>query len=167
MKKTTALTCLIAITAAALMSAHSVPVERPWTLMVYGAADNNADGPILHFLDGVRAALDDDEGMELVLFIDRSDHFSDDSQSLGADFTGARIYRLRKDSAELLDASETFPGMSPDEEYEVDSADPENIGRFIAFCKERLSAYKYPRLVEFRDSLPKGPTGKILKREMR
>ncbi len=36
----------------------------------------------------------------------------------------------------------------------------------IAFCKERLAAYKYPRLVEFLDTLPKGPTGKILKREL-
>jgi long-chain acyl-CoA synthetase len=42
--------------------------------------------------------------------------------------------------------------------------DPEEV---IAFCKERLAAYKYPRLVEFRDALPKGPTGKILKRELR
>lgn len=37
----------------------------------------------------------------------------------------------------------------------------------IAYCKERLAAYKYPRVVEFRDALPKGPTGKILKRELR
>jgi long-chain acyl-CoA synthetase len=37
----------------------------------------------------------------------------------------------------------------------------------IAFCKERLAAYKYPRIVEFSDELPKGPTGKILKRELR
>jgi len=36
----------------------------------------------------------------------------------------------------------------------------------IAFCKERLAAYKYPRIIEFRDSLPKGSTGKILKREL-
>jgi long-chain acyl-CoA synthetase len=36
----------------------------------------------------------------------------------------------------------------------------------IAYCKERLAAYKYPRLVEFSDALPKGPTGKILKREL-
>jgi long-chain acyl-CoA synthetase len=35
------------------------------------------------------------------------------------------------------------------------------------FCKDRLAAYKYPRLIEFRDSLPKGSTGKILKRELR
>jgi long-chain acyl-CoA synthetase len=37
----------------------------------------------------------------------------------------------------------------------------------IAWCKERLAAYKYPRLVEFSEGLPKGPTGKILKRELR
>jgi long-chain acyl-CoA synthetase len=36
-----------------------------------------------------------------------------------------------------------------------------------AFCKDRLAAYKYPRLIEIRDELPKGPTGKILKRELR
>ena len=37
----------------------------------------------------------------------------------------------------------------------------------IAWCKERMAAYKYPRIVEFSESLPKGPTGKILKRELR
>jgi len=36
-----------------------------------------------------------------------------------------------------------------------------------AFCKDRLAAYKYPRIVEIIDTLPKGPTGKILKRELR
>jgi len=34
------------------------------------------------------------------------------------------------------------------------------------FTKERLAAYKYPRRVVFVDTLPKGPTGKILKREI-
>ncbi len=37
----------------------------------------------------------------------------------------------------------------------------------IAYCKERLAAYKYPRMVEFVQALPKGPTGKILKRELK
>jgi len=34
------------------------------------------------------------------------------------------------------------------------------------YVKERIAAYKYPRLVWFTDDLPKGPTGKILKREI-
>jgi len=36
----------------------------------------------------------------------------------------------------------------------------------IAWCKQNMAAYKYPRLVEFRDSLPMTATGKILKREL-
>jgi long-chain acyl-CoA synthetase len=35
------------------------------------------------------------------------------------------------------------------------------------FVKERVAAYKYPRHVWVVDELPKGPTGKILKREIK
>ena len=35
-----------------------------------------------------------------------------------------------------------------------------------AFVKENVAAYKYPRHIWFVDELPKGPTGKILKREI-
>jgi long-chain acyl-CoA synthetase len=42
-------------------------------------------------------------------------------------------------------------------------ADPDEI---IAWAKERLAAYKYPRDVRVVESLPKGPTGKILKKEL-
>jgi len=34
------------------------------------------------------------------------------------------------------------------------------------FVKQRVAAYKYPRRIWFLDELPKGPTGKILKREI-
>lgn len=37
----------------------------------------------------------------------------------------------------------------------------------IAWSKATMAAYKYPRLVEFRESLPMNATGKILKRELR
>jgi long-chain acyl-CoA synthetase len=36
----------------------------------------------------------------------------------------------------------------------------------IAWCRQNMAAYKYPRMVEFRDSLPMTATGKILKREL-
>jgi long-chain acyl-CoA synthetase len=35
-----------------------------------------------------------------------------------------------------------------------------------AYVKERVAAYKYPRHVWLTDGLPKGPTGKVLKREI-
>ena len=37
----------------------------------------------------------------------------------------------------------------------------------IAFCRERLAAYKYPREIELLDELPKTTTGKILRRTLR
>ena len=43
------------------------------------------------------------------------------------------------------------------------TATPEEI---IAWSKETMAAYKYPRIVEIRDSLPMTATGKILKREL-
>jgi len=37
----------------------------------------------------------------------------------------------------------------------------------IAFCKEKLAAYKVPKLVEFRKELPKSAVGKILRKILR
>ena len=37
----------------------------------------------------------------------------------------------------------------------------------MTFCKERLAAYKYPRLVEFVPEIPKTATGKFLRRALR
>jgi long-chain acyl-CoA synthetase len=42
-------------------------------------------------------------------------------------------------------------------------ADADDLREFV---KQRLAAYKYPRRIWFVDELPKGPTGKILKREI-
>jgi long-chain acyl-CoA synthetase len=35
------------------------------------------------------------------------------------------------------------------------------------WCKERLTSYKVPKVVEFRSELPKSNVGKILRRELR
>lgn len=37
----------------------------------------------------------------------------------------------------------------------------------ITFCREKLAAYKVPRRVEFRDSLPKSVIGKVLRKILR
>jgi long-chain acyl-CoA synthetase len=40
-------------------------------------------------------------------------------------------------------------------------------GALIAHCRESLTAYKVPKLVEFLDELPKSNVGKVLRRELR
>jgi long-chain acyl-CoA synthetase len=37
----------------------------------------------------------------------------------------------------------------------------------VEWSRERVAAYKYPREIEFADSLPLGATGKVLKRQLR
>ncbi len=37
----------------------------------------------------------------------------------------------------------------------------------VEWCRETMASYKYPRFVEFRETLPMTATGKILKRELR
>jgi long-chain acyl-CoA synthetase len=63
---------------------------------------------------------------------------------------------------------------TPDDEYgeEIAAAVALKDGAQVSadelrdFVKEQVAAYKYPRRIWFVDELPKGPTGKILKREI-
>ena len=37
----------------------------------------------------------------------------------------------------------------------------------IAFARERLAGFKLPKSVDFAEALPRNPSGKLLKRELR
>jgi long-chain acyl-CoA synthetase len=50
------------------------------------------------------------------------------------------------------------PGFEPSEDTRED---------IIAYCKKELTPYKVPKIVEFRESLPKTLIGKVLKRELK
>ena len=64
-------------------------------------------------------------------------------------------------------------GEADDDSGEVVKAvvvrkDPDlDAAEIIAYCRERLTRYKVPKIVEFRDELPKTNVGKILRRELR
>ncbi|WP_303286289.1 AMP-binding protein [Marinobacter sp. SS8-8] len=51
--------------------------------------------------------------------------------------------------------------------YLVPTAEGVTENELREFCRERLTAYKVPKYVEFRDELPKTNVGKILRRELR
>jgi long-chain acyl-CoA synthetase len=52
-----------------------------------------------------------------------------------------------------------FVSLRPGERADADE--------LIAFCRERMAAYKYPRLVEFVEELPRTASGKVLRRVLR
>ena len=52
-----------------------------------------------------------------------------------------------------------FVSLRPGERVDADE--------LIAFCRERMAAYKYPRVVELVDELPRTASGKVLRRVLR
>jgi len=49
----------------------------------------------------------------------------------------------------------------------VETSEPIEGDELVAWCRERLAHYKCPRSVEFVDVLPRDPSGKVRKRELR
>jgi fatty-acyl-CoA synthase len=42
-----------------------------------------------------------------------------------------------------------------------------SVDQLLAHCQAQLAGFKVPKRVEFVDALPKNPSGKVLKRELR
>ena len=51
--------------------------------------------------------------------------------------------------------------------YLVCPADPPSSAELNEFCTERLAAFKVPKHFRFVSELPRNPSGKVLKRELR
>ena len=35
------------------------------------------------------------------------------------------------------------------------------------YCKDKMAPYKIPKVIEYRDDLPRSPVGKVLRKELR
>jgi long-chain acyl-CoA synthetase len=51
--------------------------------------------------------------------------------------------------------------------FVVTNREPASAENIIAICRQHLTSYKVPKLIEFRRELPKNPIGKVLRRELR
>ena len=51
--------------------------------------------------------------------------------------------------------------------YVVRKTTATGVAELVDHCRTKLADYKVPSEIEFIDELPKGPTGKILRRELR
>jgi clostripain len=147
------LVCLVAAgvvllsAASAFTGAKPENTKRAWTILLYGAVDNSADDPFVEFTDQVRRAIDDDPGIELLLFIDRSDKHRKRATFLGDDFTSTRLYRIKKDSVERLSGGTNFPEITKDNDVNLNSADASTLQRFITWGKANYPAERYGLLI--------------------
>lgn len=83
--------------------------------------------------------------------------------------------------AEVEDVVNTYPGVLESVVFGVRSSEGEeqvklivipntavfNKDELLKFCKEKLAAYKVPKIIELRTSLPKSNVGKVLKKDLK
>ncbi|MGY4712053.1 long-chain-fatty-acid--CoA ligase [Mycolicibacterium sp. CBM1] len=105
-------------------------------------------------------------------FVFVEDRLKDMIISGGENIYSVEVERVLTDHPAVLDAA-VF-GV-PDEKWgesvkavvELSSGQTTSESELIAWCRERLARYKCPRSVEISEALPRNPTGKLLKRDLR
>ena len=105
-------------------------------------------------------------------FVFVEDRLKDMIISGGENIYSVEVERALTDHPAVLDAA-VF-GI-PDEKWgesvqavvELSAGESTTPEELIAWCQERLARYKCPRQVDILDELPRNPTGKLLKRDLR
>jgi long-chain acyl-CoA synthetase len=69
--------------------------------------------------------------------------------------------------AAVIGVPDSYRGETVRAFVSLHSRDEVEASDLIAFCKERMAAYKYPREVVILPELPKTSSGKILRRSLR
>ncbi|MDT0408060.1 MULTISPECIES: class I adenylate-forming enzyme family protein [Streptomyces] len=69
--------------------------------------------------------------------------------------------------AAVVGVPDSYRGESVKAYVSLRPGSPADAAALVAYCRERLAAYKYPREVEILPELPKTTSGKILRRELR
>lgn len=105
-------------------------------------------------------------------FVFIEDRLKDMIISGGENIYSVEVERALSDHPAVLDAA-VF-GI-PDEKWgesvkavvELSSGAETSEGELIEWCRERLARYKCPKSVDIVEALPRNPTGKLLKRDLR
>ena len=120
-------------------------------------SDDDAEGGRVFFSSTGRSLVDEDEIVILSVGVDIG--------SSTSHLVFSRIALERLDSRYVVTTRETFyqsdillTPYSAEEEIDAEA--------LRAYVKEQVASYKYPRRLWFVEELPKGPTGKVLKREI-
>ncbi|NTY62394.1 long-chain-fatty-acid--CoA ligase [Mycolicibacterium sphagni] len=109
----------------------------------------------------------DEEGFVFV-----EDRLKDMIISGGENIYSVEVERVLTDHPAVLDAAvfgipDDKWGESVKAVVELSAGGETSEAELIAWCRERLAHYKSPRSVEISKALPRNPTGKLLKRELR
>ena len=105
-------------------------------------------------------------------FVFVEDRLKDMIISGGENIYSVEVERALSDHPAVMDAAvfgipDDKWGESVKAVVELSSGQQTSPEELIAWCKERLAGYKCPRSVEIMAELPRNPTGKLLKKDLR
>jgi clostripain len=116
--------------------------ENGWTIMYYAAGSNSSEVDLLSDI-GEMIASKSSDGYEVITLIDRIDGHSDDSTTLGENFTDTRLYRIQHNAYEELSAEEILTDHRDGGAWEANMGDARVLKRFVQYCKSHFPARHY------------------------
>lgn len=124
-----------------------VPGDKTWTIMYYGDADCDLESFLMEDIAEMKAGVLNNQGVTLIVLIDRHPNsgypYSDDSSTLGSDFSDTRLYKITHGDFERLDGADEFPEISITSLYEANMGDPATLKKFIEYCMVNYPATDY------------------------
>jgi clostripain len=127
-----------------IASAHSSHAQalNGWTIMHYAVGSNSSESDLLADMDEmIRGKISD--GYELITLIDRTEGFSEDSTTLGENFTDTRMYSFNGFRYNELNGSKALPEISTKTSFDGNMGDADLLKRFIQHCKAYYPAEHY------------------------
>lgn len=119
------------------------PTRNHWTIGFYGACDDSSERYVLRQIADIKNHLVADQGLRVVLLLDRSPKYSDDAEVLGEDFADTRLYEISPKSARRISGAAEFPEITVSSEHEANMGDGMTLKKFIRFLKAQHPADQY------------------------
>ena len=118
-----------------------------WTIMIYMCADNNLEPysllDVQEMIDGYRS----DNGYQIIIMVDRADGTiygsTNEIGPFDENFSDTRLYKLVDNGIERISGKDYIPEITSSGFFEADMGDPDNLKKFINFCKNEYQADKY------------------------
>lgn len=139
--KNTSKISLIILFVLLTITIHS-QTDNGWTIMFYAAGSNSSESDLLQNIDEMIEGKQS-KGYEVITLIDRIDGFSNDSKTLGKNFTDTKLYKFDANSYQELSGREILPEFKKETSYEANMGDADLLKRFIKYCKTYYPAEHY------------------------
>ena len=117
--------------------------DRHWTIMYYGDADSDLESYILNDVAEMESGYVDDQGIDLILIVDRTPGYSGNSIILNSNFEDTRMFRISNGKAERISGGANFSSITTSSTYEANMGDAATLHKFIKSCKAQYPADRY------------------------